>query len=238
MNALIVAFAFKLNYHVLRLAEASGCTVHVLGRDCGLGLKFSRFCSSYQHFDFDPTTQSLEKAVMEIERAIARVSADVILPSDAVSTRLLAAVADRLSIPTYPLPSAALFDTMNNKWDFYRFCKEHGVQTPETLLFNDVKSLKQALAQGAMHLPVIVKLLDSMANKGIYPILSESDLPVLDTLDSQPLLMQKFVVGELFCVNAVVNHGRLVAYSAQRNFADHYAFVSYEKLLATVSRVL
>jgi predicted ATP-grasp superfamily ATP-dependent carboligase len=238
MKALILSFSFKPSYHVLRLAQDAGYSVYVLGRDCGKGLGHSRFCSGFQNMEFDPRTQSLDVGLKEISQAITRVGADVILPSDIVSTRILASLADRLPVPVYPVPSPAAFDVMNDKWEFYHFCKKHNISVPETMLFDDMASLRKALVQGVMPYPVIVKPHDAQGSFGMHILHSANDLPVLANTECKPVLLQKFVEGDWYCIDILADHGRIVAHAIRLNYPDRRAFVKHEKLLAATARII
>ncbi len=238
MRAIMLAFACRQQYHVLRAAAAAGYSVHVAGKDCARGLKYSRYCSSYHQFDFDPLTQSLDDALGEINRLVKNLSADLILPSDIISTRLLAALAGRLPVPTCALPDTECFDTLNDKWRFYRFCTEHGVRVPQTWLFEDTGQLKEAVLAGTVPFPFIVKPHDFMGGLNILRIADQSGLKLLDGLKYKPLLVQKLIIGDEVDISTLSNGGRIGAYAIQRNLPDKYIFVRNDQLLAEASRIV
>src|SRR5436190_17142382 len=104
MNGLMVAFAFGLPYHVLRTAAAAGMRVHVLGSGPSRGLRASRFCASYRKSAASGNGERDHEVVLgEIEELVRRGDIDIVFPSDDVSTRLLAAVRDRLPVRSSPL---------------------------------------------------------------------------------------------------------------------------------------
>ncbi|HEU0217099.1 MAG TPA: hypothetical protein VFQ90_10585 [Stellaceae bacterium] len=113
MNGLMLAFSYTLPYHVMRVAAAAGLRVHVLGAGPARGLGASRCCRGYRETRScgDP-----EILLAEIGELIDRQRIDVVLPSDDVSTRMLAALADRLPVRCVPLPDLATFDLLNGKW--------------------------------------------------------------------------------------------------------------------------
>ena len=238
MRAIMLAFACKLQYHVLRATAAAGYSVHVLGQGCAQGLKHSRFCSSYNTFEFDPLSQSLDDAHEEISRWARNLSADIILPSDIVSTRLLAALSGRLSVPTCALPDPAVFDMLNDKWQFYKFCKSHGVKVPQTWLFEDIGQLTDAINEGSVPFPFIVKQHDSMGGSGVVKINDKADAKLLDTVKYKPLLVQKLVVGEDIDIACIAYRGRIGAYAIKRYLPKKYVFVQHAPLLAEASRII
>ena len=239
MRAIMLAFWCKQQYHTLRAAAAAGYSVHVLGRDCAEGLKYSRFCSSYHTFGFDPLSQSLDDALAEITRWAKQLSADLILPSDSISTRLLAAIADRLPVPTCALPAPGVFDMLDNKWQFYQLCKNNGVRVPQTWLFEDVNALKAALIDGAMQFPLIIKPVDFGASFGIHRIEDKTDLKALEKVQYKPIIVQKMITGKEVDISVIANKGRIGAYAIQRNLpTDKYQFIRHDPLLAQASRAV
>jgi predicted ATP-grasp superfamily ATP-dependent carboligase len=209
----------------------------VLGQNCARGLKYSRFCSSYHTFDFDPLSQPVDEALAEITRWARKLSADLILPSDIVSTRLLTALAGRLPVPTCALPDPACFDLLNDKWRFYEFCKAHGVRVPQTWLFDDMDKLKAAVDEGSVPFPFIIKPLGAMGGSGMCQIREKADLKLLDAITYKPFLAQQLITGGDIGINIFANKGRIGAYAIQRNLPDKFAFIRYDQLLDEASRI-
>ena len=238
MRAIMLAFACKQQYHAMRAIAASGYKVHVLGRDCAEGLKYSRFCSSYHTFGFDPLSQSLDDALVEIARWAKQLSADIILPSDIVSTRLLAALAGRLPLPTCALPDPAIFDRWNDKWQFYQFCRDNDVNVPQTWLFADMAQLKTTILKGDVSYPFIIKPHDAMGGTGIRRIMNEDDLKCIDLLNYKPLLVQRLIIGGEVDISILANKGQIAVYAVQRNLPDKYKFIRHDQLLEQVSRLV
>jgi len=238
MRILMLAFSCEQPYHTLRAAAAAGHKVHVLARGGGENLKYSHYCASYHHFNFDPVSCSHDDALAEITRCVHEVSADLIMPTDINSTRLLTALAGRLPVRTPALPDAASFDMLNDKWKFYRFCKEHGLSAPQTWLFEDVDTLKKAIIEKEVPLPIIVKPVDSSGGIGIYQIKDKADLDRVDKVQYKPLLVQKMIVGEGIDISVLANKGRITAYAIQRNLPDRYLFIRQDALLTQASRAI
>jgi len=238
MRAIMLAFSCQQPYHALRAAATGGYTVHVVGRDGARGLKYSRSCATYHHFDFDPVTQSLNVALAEISRVVKELSADIILPSDIISARLLVALKGRLPVPASVLPDPACFDMLNDKWQFYRFCKDHGVRVPQSWLFEDTDALKAAIAEGSVPFPFIIKPLDSSGGFGVHRIMGKSDLKIIDDIRYKLVLAQKLIVGEDIDISVLANKGRIGAYAVQRNLPGKYLFIRNDKLLVQASRVV
>ena len=188
MKALLLAFSAKQQYHAMRCACDAGYTVHVLGKDLARKLRLSRYCSSYQEMNYTPGVASLDAAVEEISEAARRLSVDVILPSDVVSTKLLTLIADRLPAPTCALPDPDIFEKLNDKWWFYQFCRREKIPTPATWLFQSAEEASSALVNQDIPLPVIVKPIGRMGGSGIFAIKTKADLTRLARATYSPLL--------------------------------------------------
>jgi len=237
MQAILLAFAYRQQYHALKAAAAAGYSVHVLGQGCAWGLRFSRDCASYHPFKYDPLSQPLDSALAEITDWAQRLKADVILPSDIVSTRLLSALAGRLPVKTCALPDPASFDMLNDKWRFYQFCHEQGIRVPETWLFQSKEELKAAVSSGAVPFPFIIKPHNSMGSSGVCRIKDASSLALLESVTYTPLLVQRMIVGEEVDISILANKGRVGAYAIQRNLPQKYAFIRQDALLDQAKRM-
>jgi glutathione synthase/RimK-type ligase-like ATP-grasp enzyme len=160
----------------------------------------------------------IEAVVAEIAEEARRLSVDVILPSDVVSTRLLTLIADQLPVRTCSVPDPATFENLNDKWWFYNFCRRENLPTPQTWLFETSQDLWNALHKNEIPLPVIVKPTNKMGSSGIFTIKAEQELARLLKTDYRPLLVQKYVEGQDCGLAMVCDRGRVVAYEFQRHF--------------------
>jgi biotin carboxylase len=237
MNALLLAFSAKQQYHAMRCANAAGYTVHVLGKNMASKLRLSRYCSSYQEMTYAPGVAPIEAAVEEISEAARRLSVDVILPSDVVSTRLLTLIADRLPVPTCSLPDAAVFEKLNDKWWFYQFCEREKLPTPATWLFESAEEASSALVNEEIALPVIVKPIDRMGGSGIFAVKTKRDLARLASTAYSPLLIQEYIEGRDCGMAMLCHHGKVVAYSFQRHFEWGYQYDDDPRIRAMAERI-
>ena len=234
-NALLVAFAFTLPYHVMRTAAAAGLRVHVLGGAAARGLKRSRCCCAYQETGSAGDPQALLAEIAELAR---RYAIDIVLPSDDVSTRLLAALGDRLPVRAAPLPEVETFDLMNDKWRFTRFCRDNAVRAPEGWLFDSVGALRDALAGGEVALPVTVKPVNRSGGAGVLHIREPGELRLIEAIDYRPILVQRHVLGESVSITVFCDHGRVTAHVAQQRDSRRFRVFADSDLLATVSRLV
>lgn len=127
MNILMLGFAFALPYHVMRCAAAAGHKVTVLGNGPAHALLRSPSCADFYLSDFDYRSQDYRLLTQEITHLAIAIGFDLVMPSDDVSTRALAAIKDEIPLPTTPLTPVEMFDTLNHPTSFARFCAAHGV---------------------------------------------------------------------------------------------------------------
>jgi biotin carboxylase len=239
MNGLMVAFAFVLPYHLLRTATAAGIRVHVLGSGPSRALRNSRYCASYhpsaQRWDGPDEHETL---LAEIREVVQRRHIDVIFPSDDVSTRLLAALRDRLPVRTTPLPDVATFDLLNDKWNFTRFALAHGVRVPQGWLRSSVDAVRRDLADGVLRLPLTAKPVNRSGGYGVVHLRDEADLAQLDRIDYRPILLQRHIVGETIGISVVARAGRVLVHATQRRDERRFELFANPDLAENVERLV
>ena len=234
MNGLMIAFAFTLPYHVLRTATAAGVRVHVLGNGASRGLRMSRYCRAYHETRFAGDAEAL---LGEIAEVVDRHAIDVVFPSDDVSTRLLAMLADRLPVRSTPLPDVATFDLLNDKWNFTRFCLQNGVRVPEGWLFEDRETLRRALDSGEIGLPITIKPINRSGGIGVIHIRELGEIALIDALDYEPVLVQRHIIGETVGISLLCEHGKVLAHATQRRDAARFQLFANPDLLANATRL-
>ena len=232
MNGLMIAFAFTLPYHVMRVAYAAGIRVHVLGSGASRGLKMSRCCGAYHEMPPAGDTEALLAKIGELVRTHA---IDIIFPSDDVSTRLLAALAGRLPAPCVPLPDLATFDLLNDKWNFTRFCQQNGIRAPQGWLFDNLLALRQALESGEMALPLTVKPTNRSGGVGVLHLREPHDLALLDTIDYRRILAQRHIAGASVGITMLCERGKILAHVAQERDAARFRVFANTDLLDSVT---
>jgi biotin carboxylase len=232
VNGLMVAFTFTLPYHVMRVAHAAGIQVHVLGSDASRGLKMSRCGRAYHEM---PSAAHPEALLAEIGELVRAHSIDIIFPSDDVSTRLLATLADRLPAPCVPLPDLATFDLLNDKWNFTQFCQQNGIRAPQARLFDSLLALRQALDSGEIALPLTIKPTNRSGGAGVLHLREPADLALLDTVDYRPILAQRHIIGKSVSITMLCDHGKVLAHVAQERDAKRFRVFANTDLLDNVT---
>lgn len=239
MNGLMVAFGFILPYHLLRTATATGVRVHVLGSGPSSALRSSRYCASYSRtslrWDSVPDHEAL---LAEIRQVVRRHRIDVIFPSDDVSTRLLAALRDRLPVRTTPLPDVATFDLLNDKWNFTRFALANGVRVPQGWLRESVEEVRRDLRFGLLSLPLTAKPVNRSGGYGVVHLRDEGDLGLLDNIDYRPILLQRHILGETIGISAICRDGRVLVHATQRRDYRRFELFANPDLADNVARLV
>jgi hypothetical protein len=133
MDILLLGFAFALPYHVMRCAAAAGHRITVLGNGPAQGLLRSPSCTDLYLSDFDYRSQDYRILVQEIAHLSIAIGFDLVMPSDDVSTRALAAIREEIPLPATLLPTVEIFDTLNDMVRFTHFCAEHGIPVRDDL---------------------------------------------------------------------------------------------------------
>jgi predicted ATP-grasp superfamily ATP-dependent carboligase len=235
MNGLMLGFAFMLPYHVMRTASAAGVKVHVLGSGASRGLMTSRYCASYRHL---ADADDMDAVAGEIAAVCKRRAIDVVFPSDDVSTRLLAALRERLPVRCAPLPDLATFDLLNDKGNFTRFCLEHGVRVPQGRVFDSAAGVRAALADGSLALPITVKPTNRSGGIGVLHIRDDGELALLDRADYRPVMVQRHIIGETVGISVVASDGRILAHATQRCDKRSFALFRHPDLYVQAARLV
>ncbi|MGA9797150.1 MAG: ATP-grasp domain-containing protein [Rhizomicrobium sp.] len=207
-RVLMLAHAYQAPYRVMRCAAALGARVYVFAGPGAKALSLSRYCAGLRDFSFDPPPLP-EAAIARIEAFAETYGIDMILPADAIATRFLAGIRDRLSTPVFPIPDVNTFDALATKDRFMAFCREHGVRHPEGHMFANRAALLAAVENDAIRLPAILKPIDRWGSVGVVKIDAGNARDTITSLDYAPVLAQDFIDGidrsiSVFCMNGAV----------------------------------
>lgn len=193
-NILLLAQSFQAPYRVMRCAAATGANVFLFCNDEARSLAASRFCAGYKDFSFEPEPVP-QAAATEIEAFCRTHKIDMILPADAVATRLLARARHLLTTPVFPIPDLATFDQLVTKDRFMEFCRANNVRHPEGHILANREALIAAIKNGCIKLPAILKPINRWGSVGVVKIDADNALEVASTIDYAPVLVQDFIEG-------------------------------------------
>lgn len=188
-------------------------------------LRLSNLCSACVEADFDGEDD--DRFIDAVNR-IAETAPDLMLiPSDCDGARMTDRVRRRLRATTIPAPDAAMLDRFDNKWRFYQFCKEHGLNVPPTRLVGSKHELQFASVAGELGLPFVLKPVNQEASRGVQIISCERDYQTIlknDNYQYAPLIAQRYIAGTDVGLNLLAIQGRVAAIAIQqRNYPQHEA---------------
>ncbi|UEM07354.1 ATP-grasp domain-containing protein (plasmid) [Skermanella rosea] len=194
-NALVLASGFFLQYRTLRCAAKLFSAVYVLGERRAKPMRASIACDGF--FDSDHEFYLiLRETVDQINSLCRTLKIDIILPSDASTTRFISRYRDQLHAAVYPVPSPQSFDTLNGKHNFATLCTMLGVPHPKTTVVARKQDLAHLGTPGSMQLPAVVKPLGMWGSYGVRVVDYHNKDDVLRSIQYEPVLIQEFVEGK------------------------------------------
>ncbi len=211
VRALMLAQLFTLPYRVLRCAAAAGAKVYVLGGAEAHELARSRYCAGY-HETGDINGGFSVTLAADISRLCRELAIDIVMPSDAPSTRSLIAIREQLGTPCFPLPTLDQFDFLNDKWKFAGLCGALGIPHPPSLLYPDRAALESAARKQELTFPFLAKALSKDGSEGCVTVHSPDKLSLrLERIDYRPVVVQNFIPGEDIGTSVFCRRGAIVA---------------------------
>lgn len=206
MNILQLSSWFGAQYRVLRCAAAGGGEITVAGPEGARALAKSRYCKRFVPLSFEGAACA---TAADIDTYARRYNIDLVIPSDAVTTRFLSTIAKDLQTPHFPVPETAAFDRLVSKDRFMKLCAELDVPHPRGEMFERREDVQMALAQGRLHLPAMAKPVNLSGGTGVTLITQENSRQALAAIDYAPVLMQDFIVGEDLSITVFCRDGEI-----------------------------
>jgi biotin carboxylase len=233
--------------HFVLLSESPGLHVQVLNAVHALGpctcivvisretrrFPLTNMASQYIYADFHGSDD--DYLVAEINRLAMEMSDLTVIPCDCPGERLVDRIGRRLKASAIPAPNATMLDCFDDKWQFYQFCKKHGLNVPSTKLIASKHDLDFREVVREFGLPLVIKPPHRAGSVGVHVIHSEQEYheKIVDAHDYQfsPLLVLQYVRGVDICLNLLSIHGRITAIAVQQrdfpqNFGAPIEFIS------------
>lgn len=207
-------------------------------------LRHSNLHSAYLEIDFDGTDD--DRFVDAVDRLSAMHTELIIIAADCDGTRICNRVRSRLKARLLPTPDTATLERFDNKWAFYRFCMEHGLNVPATRFAKSKTDLDFPAAACELGVPFIVKPLNQQGSKGVHVIRDEEAWRrlVLDNANYcyAPLVAQRYIRGVDIGVNILSIDGEVKAIAVQQRQAPQdegapIKFLANEALEASARRL-
>ena len=228
---------------VLFCAEAMGAIVHVAATARGAHLRWAKACRSFSIFDIEDSRSDLGSRARALDTLARDFGADIIVPGDLSSTRLLIELKSALTTPTIPLPDRRLFNTLDNKFAFAELLTDLGCPTPNTVYLGCPSQISIALLEREIGFPLVIKPTDQGNSNGVV-ICREAD-DVVNRITENPLypyqslIAQEYIPGFDIDLSVTAVAGRITASGVQRkidktiHFYDAPDFVQAgEKIIA------
>jgi glutathione synthase/RimK-type ligase-like ATP-grasp enzyme len=233
-RALLLAEDFRLPYRVLRCASSCCEEVYVLGTAGSSKLRMSNSCAryfpvggSYREFGDDE--------VNHINSLCAEWRIDSIIPSCPTTTRFLSVFGDALEPTHYPVPTAVVFDLLDDKGRFADLCAELGVPRPDTRSVPAVEDLHRMVSEGRLAYPFIIKPANLWGSAGVKKISCDDELP--DSLNYSPIIVQQYISGHEICAFFLCDNGDIKASVQYAREATRSTFV-HEPEIERYARVI
>lgn len=187
----------------------------------GRFLRFSWLVSEYLEADF--SGENDDAFVNSINRVAKAIPNPVLIPTDCDSARLMSRVRTRLAVTVAPTPDSSTLDCFDNKWHFYQFCTEHGLNAPATRFIGGKSELDFTATAVELGIPFVVKPVNQAGSKGVQLIGSEDDYhrKILHNRAYQhkPLIAQRFIRGMDVGLDLLSIKGKVEAIAIQQR---HY----------------
>jgi predicted ATP-grasp superfamily ATP-dependent carboligase len=160
---------------------------------------------------------------------------DCILPSCPVTTRFLALFGDALEPAHYPVPTAVVFDLLDDKGRFADLCSELGVPRPDTTRVSAVEDIQRIVSEKRLAYPFIIKPANLWGSAGVKKISCDDELP--DRIDYSPIIVQQYISGHEICAFFLCDKGDIKASVQYSRDASGSTFV-HEPEIERYARVI
>jgi predicted ATP-grasp superfamily ATP-dependent carboligase len=211
------------------LAQVPGIELNVLSNNAKDPMRFSRYTREFLSYSCKGNDD--ETKLTAIYDAVKKTQADIVLPVDTQTIRLLSAHSASLqSIAALALvPTVEAIDIAANKWLLAEWLKEHQIACPVTILYRPGPAFEQELS--TLTFPVLLKPTQQIGDLGI----GGRGIKIFDT-PSELLefcnenimieyIVQAFIKGYDMCCSVLCREGKIEAYTIQKGFmASHVRF--------------
>jgi predicted ATP-grasp superfamily ATP-dependent carboligase len=180
-------------------------------------VRFSRYCDGYERL---PPHQEPAAVDEVLQRRCRGAAFDVVVPVDDNAVRFAACWQPPRGVARFPLPASDGVELALDKWKFTQRCEALGIGVPRTRRVDTPEALR-ALAGET---PFFVKPVVGANSEGAAHVRSPKDVDAwLKRERWRPLLVQEFIPGEDVDVSALCEHGKVLAWTSQRNGSSPFA---------------
>jgi len=198
------------------LGQHKNVKTFVLSTDKNAPSRFSRFTSQ---FIFNKKAKNKEEKIAAIIDGINKTKADVLLPLDVETIRLVSEHKEKFSdlIAISPTPGIKSFDIADDKWLLSIWLKENNIPHPKTTLFNSTNTIEEAISE--LTLPLIIKPRNGSGGRGIKIIRNSEDLKTWKTEydHSDDQIIQSYIKGYDIDCSVLCSDGEILAHTIQKS---------------------
>lgn len=198
------------------LGKEKNIKIFVLSRDNNIPVRYSRYTSKFIHYSNGETKEAQLSAIID---AIKKTNADILLPIDVETIRLVAEYKEILSdlIAIAPVPDVNSFDIADDKWLLSLWLKENNISHPKTILFNSTSSLDKVIS--TITFPIIIKPRNGSGGKRIEIFQNAEKLQswYSEFDHSEDFIFQTYIKGYDIDCSVICIEGRILAHTIQKS---------------------
>lgn len=206
-------FALK----VLRcLGEIKSVKVYILSNDPQAKVRYSRYCDKFITY----VEKKESDRLAAITNTLIKIKADVILPVDIPTIRLISANQKEIEKITQivPLPVIESIDFADDKWLTFIWMNENKIATPPTLLYEQGNDFEEKLFRFTF--PALIKPRKGSGGEGIEIFQDKASLVSFFEKNnkSNEAIVQPFIKGFDIDCSILCKDGNILACTIQKRF--------------------
>lgn len=224
---------------LLALHSAGKHDCRLLGGTDTRKLRYSLLFRERIEIDFEhPDDEDLLQKLIAIA---GREPHAVLLPVDCASVRMISRLGARLPLKTIPLPDVDVMNMLDDKWRFFQFCREHGLDVPDTVYIGAKEKLDYRDVAGRLGTPFILKPANEAGSAGVQVIHSEAqfrkEVLANPAYRFRTLIAQRFIAGTDVCIDLFAAQGRTRAMALRERVGGLIRFFESERMRDIACRI-
>lgn len=198
------------------LAEVKNVKTFILSNKKTAPIRYSRYIAQFLYYENGIKKEDRIAAIID---AIERINADILLPVDVETIRLITEHKKKLTrlISIAPVPEIDSFDIANDKWSLALWLNENKISHPKTLLCSSMSSLDEAIS--SISFPILTKPRKGSGGKGIkvFDNAEEYQSWYKRYDHSEDIIIQSYIKGYDIDCSVLCANGRILAHTIQKS---------------------
>ncbi|MDP4284778.1 MAG: ATP-grasp domain-containing protein [Bacteroidota bacterium] len=199
------------------LSQKKNVRLFILSDDPWARVRFSRYPIQFISYT---NVNGNEDRLTAITDAVKKTRADVVLPVDSQTMRLLSSNPGTLLQMTtiIPVPKIGDMDIAEDKWLLYLWLNENSIPCPSTILYRTDDGFDQELSK--ISFPVLIKPRKGSGGVGIEFFDNSSALYGFckEHVKSEEFIIQYFINGYDIDCSVLCKEGKILSYTIQKGF--------------------